>query len=582
MPISSFDLVTLSTSPDHEGLITTEEMTMSENAPINAPSQPVDAAPPSSTPAKPPMVYRNKEGKPVPRVTRDGAPKPVPDTPEPSETTALPGGARRLDAPIVAQPPVQQGIAAVVAEQILPPEGEPLRNTRGGEQSRRDRSPRRPGPRRDEQPERREAGIFSHEFGFGKKALREDLNIDEEFAAAMGGRSTVDILGEVNASQPRRKPAEGETGPFRNGTVIRVQKDALYVSMPGSRAEGLLRREHWPEGETPVAGDSIEVRVEGYDGANGLVILAGKKTTAVDSSWTSMVKGAVVEGRVVGANKGGLEIMVGSIRAFMPMSQIDTGRVEQPEAWINQRIQALVTLADVADSNLVLSRRDLLDREREEASIKTWNELAEEQVRDGIVRSLQDYGAFVDLGGVDGLIPLREMAWARISHPSEILKVGDTVKVKVLKIDPETRKIALGLRQLMDNPWDSIASKLVPGTTVTGPITRLADFGAFVALDCGIEGLIHLSELAIKRVRRPQDAVKVGEVVDVIVLSIDTDLKRVSLSLKAAKMAAEGHVEDVAALVAESNPAPAFKPKARPGGLRGGTGGGGPLFSLPS
>ena len=342
MPISSFDLVTLSTSPDHEGLITTEEMTMSENAPINAPSQPVDAAPPSSTPAKPPMVYRNKEGKPVPRVTRDGAPKPVPDTPEPSETTALPGGARRLDAPVVAQPPVQQGIAAVVAEQILPPEGEPLRNTRGGEQSRRDRSPRRPGPRRDEQPERREAGIFSHEFGFGKKALREDLNIDEEFAAAMGGRSTVDILGEVNASQPRRKPAEGETGPFRNGTVIRVQKDALYVSMPGSRAEGLLRREHWPEGETPVAGDSIEVRVEGYDGANGLVILAGKKTTAVDSSWTSMVKGAVVEGRVVGANKGGLEIMVGSIRAFMPMSQIDTGRVEQPEAWINQRIQALV------------------------------------------------------------------------------------------------------------------------------------------------------------------------------------------------------------------------------------------------
>ena len=197
------------------------------------------------------------------------------------------------------------------------------------------------------------------------------------------------------------------------------------------------------------------------------------------------------------------------------------------------------TLADANDNNLVLSRRDLLDRERQESAGKTWSELAEGQVRDGTVRSLQDYGAFVDIGGVDGLIPLREMAWARIKHPSEILKVGDSVKVKVLKIDPETKKISLGLRQLTDNPWDAAAAKLVPGTTVSGTVSKLTDFGAFVSLEGGIEGLVHLSELSTKRVRRPQDAVKAGEAVEVVVLSIDNDLKRVALSIKAAKMAAE-------------------------------------------
>jgi len=173
------------------------------------------------------------------------------------------------------------------------------------------------------------------------------------------------------------------------------------------------------------------------------------------------------------------------------------------------------------------------------------------------------------------------MAWARIKHPSEILKVGDGVKVKVLKIDPETKKISLGLRQLTDNPWDAAVAKFTPGTTVTGTVSKLTDFGAFVALEGGIEGLVHLSELSTKRVRRPQDAVKAGETVEVVVLSIDTDLKRLALSIKAAKLAAEGQAEEVAAQVAEANEVPKYKPKPRPNGLRGGTGGGGPLFTLP-
>ena len=548
---------------------------MSENE--NPPSQPASEG--GGQPQSP-AVARNKDGRPIPRVQRDGSPRPSSEAPDQPDRPALPQGARRLDTTPQQAPDQQPGPGAVVAEEILSPEGEgqQSRDQRGGF-GRRDRGPRRPGPRRDEKP--REGSIYSHEFGFGKKALREDLNIDAEFEAAMGGRSAEDILGEASAPEPRRKAEESTSGPFRSGKVIRVLADAIYVSMPGSRSEGLLRKEHWPEGETPAVGDTIEVRVEGFDGQNGLVLLAGKKATAVDASWASLTKGAVVEGRVTGANKGGLEVMVGTIRAFMPLSQIDTARVEQAEAWVNQRIRALVTLADANDNNLVLSRRDLLDRERQESAGKTWSELAEGQVRDGTVRSLQDYGAFVDIGGVDGLIPLREMAWARIKHPSEILKVGDSVKVKVLKIDPETKKISLGLRQLTDNPWDAAAAKLVPGTTVSGTVSKLTDFGAFVSLEGGIEGLVHLSELSTKRVRRPQDAVKAGEAVEVVVLSIDNDLKRVALSIKAAKMAAEGQAEEVAAQVAEANEVSKYKPKPRPQGLRGGIGGGGPLFSLP-
>lgn len=537
----------------------------------NTPSQP--GREPGQTPQADPLA-RNRDGRPIPRPNLEGVPRPLAG---PQDQPALPQGARRLEAAPPQPHDRQPGPGAVVAEEILPPEGQHPPGQRGG--FGRNRGPRRPGQRGEDKP--RDGGIFSHEFGYGKKALREDLNIDAEFEAAMGGRSADDILGGPAAAGPRRKPEEAASGPFRSGTVIRVLTDAIYVAMPGSRAEGLLRKEHWPEGETPAVGDSIEVRVEGFDGQNGLVLLAGKKATAVDASWASLAKGVVVEGRVTGANKGGLEVMVGSIRAFMPLSQIDSARVEQPEAWVNQRIRALVTLADANDSNLVLSRRDLLDRERQESAVKTWGELAEGQVRDGTVRSLQDFGAFVDLGGVDGLIPLREMAWARISHPGEILKTGDTVKVKVLRIDPETRKISLGLRQLTDNPWDTAAARLVAGTTVTGTVSKLTDFGAFVALEGGIEGLVHLSELSTKRVRRPQDAVKAGESVEVVVLSIDTDLKRVALSIKAARLAAEGLAEEVAAQVAEANEVSRYKPKPRPQGLRGGIGGGGPLFTLP-
>jgi len=227
---------------------------------------------------------------------------------------------------------------------------------------------------------------------------------------------------------------------------------------------------------------------------------------------------------------------------------------------------------------MVLSRRQLLEEERKENAEKTWATLEVGQIREGTVRNVMDFGAFVDLGGVDGLIPVREMAWAKVGHPSEVVKVGDKVKVKVLRIDEEGRKLSLGLRQLTDNPWDAAVAKLTPGTSIKGRVTKLADFGAFVEIEPGVEGLVHLSELAPHRVRRAGDVVTTGQEVDAVVLAVDLDARRISLSIRAALLAAQGKTEQVEALVAEAAPAQAAAPKPKPAHLRGGTGGSGPLI----
>ena len=205
-----------------------------------------------------------------------------------------------------------------------------------------------------------------------------------------------------------------------------------------------------------------------------------------------------------------------------------------PSQFVNQQLRCIVTEVDPEERNLVVSRRALLEKEREEQRGQTWNELAEGQVRQGIVRSLKDFGAFVDVGGVDGLLHVSEMSWNRVEKASDVVQLGQSLKVVVLKIDREKRKISLGLRQLTPSPWDDISTKYPPGKVVGGKVTRLADFGAFVELEPAIEGLIHISELAPQRVFRAKDIVQVGQEVQVMVLSLDPAQHRISLSLKAA------------------------------------------------
>ncbi len=462
-------------------------------------------------------------------------------------------------------PPVPQGEQKPAPRPERPRFGQrPPRPRREGEE-RRGPLPAKPPSLEDEQ---RYAGRVSvKEF---------DEQVERELEEAMSGMSAREILGEPNQPQPRKPAGEGKPGALK-GKVISVHNADVFVDVPGGRSQGVLSLTQFPDG-APAPGTEVEVTIEGYDSANGLLLLS-RKGQAQEVDWSSVAPGMIVEAVVTGTNKGGLSVEVNRIRGFMPISQIDIYRVETPEQYVGQRLRCEVMEVKPDERNLVVSRRVLLEREREEKREKLWNELAEGQVREGVVRNIKDFGAFIDLGGADGLLHVGEMSWARVKHPSDVVQLGQTVKVVVLKIDRETRKLSLGLKQLQASPWDNLYDKYPPGARVKGKVTRVQDFGAFVELEPAVEGLIHISELAAGRVRRVTDVVKPGQEVEVVVVSLDPGQRRIGLSLKAALPK-----EDPGA-TAEEEPAeeeaPPPKPRVRTTPLRGGIGGGGPLINLP-
>jgi small subunit ribosomal protein S1 len=374
----------------------------------------------------------------------------------------------------------------------------------------------------------------------------------------MGGLSDKELYGEPQ----RRRDQPGHGGP-QKGKVFRVRGQDVFVEMPGGRTQGVLPITQFPEGP-PAPGQEVEVTIEGFH-PDGVLLLA-RKGAAVQADWSSVAEGMIVEARVTGTNKGGLEVDVNGIRGFIPVSQVELFRVDTLEQYLNQRLRCLVVEVDPLERNLVLSRRALLEKEREEAREKLWQELAEGQVREGVVRSVKDFGAFVDLGGVDGLVHVSELSWARVPDVASVLQPGQSVKVVVLKVDHERRKVSLGMKQLTASPWDEAPQKYHAGTLVTGTVTRLTDFGAFVELEPGVEGLIHIAELTPQRVRKVSDVVKPGQQVQVMVLSVDPAQRRIGLSLKAAlpkEPAAEEETEEEA-------PPPRPRPRTTP--LRGGVG----------
>jgi small subunit ribosomal protein S1 len=426
-------------------------------------------------------------------------------------------------------------------------------------------------PAAEEPPDRPEAKTgkppaLTEEQGFGGKAprLRDlDAEIERELQEAMGDFSGKDLLAEA----PRRGGPQAPAAPGRKkGKVIRVHSADVFVEVPGGRSPGVLPIDQFPDGP-PAVGTEVEVTIEGYDNANGLLLLT-REGAAVHADWSTVAPNMIVEARVTASNKGGLEVDVNGIRGFMPISQIDLYRVETPEQFINQRLRCQVVEVNPEERNLVVSRRALLEREREENREKLWNELAEGQVRTGVVRSVRDFGAFVDLGGVDGLLHISEMAWTRVKNPADVVQPGQTIKVAVLKIDRETRKVGLGLKQLTPGPWDNINDKYAPGTVVTGKVTRLMDFGAFVELEPAVEGLIHVSELAPQRVRRVSDVVKPDQEVRVLVLDVNPSQRRIALSLKGAQKEPEKPVEEEA----EEEQVEVKPPRPRTTPLRGGIG----------
>jgi ribosomal protein S1 len=311
--------------------------------------------------------------------------------------------------------------------------------------------------------------------------------------------------------------------------------------------------------------------IDRFDPGEGVLILR-LKGSAIEATWQNLKQGVVVEARATKAIKGGLEVDVDGIRGFMPISQIDLSRVEDAASFVNQKFKAIVTEANEREKNLVISRRELLEQERAELRERTWATLEEGQIRDGVVRSIKDFGAFIDIGGVDGLLPIGEMSWSRVSKADDLVKTGDQVKVKILKIDRTARKLTLGLKQLSPSPWEGISTKYPRGTMVKGKVTKIMDFGAFVELEPGIEGLLHISELSPTRVRRVIDIVKPEQEVEVRIVKVDAEERKISLSLLPAfkgnpvEAKAEADVEDDED---ETPPAPRPEPKIP---LKGGLG----------
>jgi small subunit ribosomal protein S1 len=362
----------------------------------------------------------------------------------------------------------------------------------------------------------------------------------------------------------------------KTGKIIKISKDWVFVDM-GGKSEGCLPVSQIA-GKEYVAGDEIPVTIERFDQDEGLLILS-MRGASISADWETLKKGQIVEAVVDKTNKGGLEVTINNLRAFLPVSQIEIGRVEDTAVYLGQRFKVIVTEVNARIKNLVVSRRDYLEQERAEKREQTLAELAEGQTREGVVRSIREFGAFVDLGGVDGLLHIGDMAWTRVQKPEDIVRLGDHVSVKVLKMDAEKNRISLGLKQLVKSPWDKLADDFSVGSTVNGKVTRIQEFGAFVELAPGVEGLVHVSELSPNRVRRVADIVKPGQEVEVQILSIDADQQRVSLSMKAVLAAREDAALDAADEAAASEP-PKPKPE-RKVPLKGGLGdGGSQLFKM--
>jgi small subunit ribosomal protein S1 len=372
-----------------------------------------------------------------------------------------------------------------------------------------------------------------------KPTRRDPLSADleAELNEAMGDVS-LDEIAEGGAADRASQLLELETR-IRAG-VIRIHGDNIFFGLSG-RNEGVCSVRQFKE--PPAIGTQMDVVLKKYNADDGLyeVLVPGASIEVAD--WSDLTEGGVVEVRITGANTGGLECMVSNIRGFIPSSQIGLFRVENFADYINQKLLCVVTEVNRRKKNLVLSHRALLEREREEARKKLLEQLTPGETCEGVVRSIRDFGAFVDLGGIDGLIHISQLSWDRVNHPSEVLEEGQKVRVKIEKINAQTGKIGLSYRDLLDHPWTDIEQKIPAGSTVKGPVTRVANFGAFVKLAPGVEGLIHISELAHQHIRSVGDVLKEGEEVEVKVLSVDSEAQRIALSLKATLPEPEGEAE---------------------------------------
>ncbi|HTK91289.1 MAG TPA: 30S ribosomal protein S1 [Verrucomicrobiae bacterium] len=331
-----------------------------------------------------------------------------------------------------------------------------------------------------------------------------------------------------------RSVGDIEEGEVIRGRVVEVRTGDVIVDI-GYKSEGAIPMEEFRYSGAPKVGDEIEVFLEAKEDSEGLIVLSKDKADKI-KVWDQISKafdaGSPVEGRVVEVVKGGLAVDVG-VRAFLPGSQVDLRPVKNLATMLGQTIRAKVIKLNRRRGNVVLSRRAVLETEREEKKKHTLAVLTEGMALTGTVKNITDYGAFIDLGGIDGLLHVTDMSWGRIGHPSEIFQVGDQVEVVVLHFDRETGRVSLGYKQKSSDPWAVVDQRYPAGARVQGKVVSLTNYGAFVELEPGVEGLVHVSEMSwTRRVRHPSKIVNVGDTVEVQVLDVNKATKRISLGMK--------------------------------------------------
>ena len=369
-----------------------------------------------------------------------------------------------------------------------------------------------------------------------RNLLREYSINDDELDSLLGG-----TLAELVSDQAEMDALYDETSrtfdanEIVQGKIIRVDDEEVLVDV-GFKSEGLVLREEWEEGEPPPEpGQTVEVLLEDIEDVHGVILLSKRKADRI-REWERIIakchEGDIVTGTVVRKIKGGLLVNIG-VNVFLPASQVDIRRPNDIGDFINQEIECVILKIDEPRRNIVVSRRKLIEDRRAELKRKLLDQLEEGQLRKGVVKNIADFGAFVDLGGIDGLLHITDMSWGRIDHPTNMVSIDDEIEVVILNVDREKEKIALGLKQKSKSPWENIAEKYPVSQKVTGEVTNVMSYGAFVRLEDGIEGLVHISEMSwTRRINHPSELVSIGDKVDVVVLNINTDKQEISLGMK--------------------------------------------------
>ncbi|MGB2986233.1 MAG: 30S ribosomal protein S1, partial [Phycisphaerae bacterium] len=358
----------------------------------------------------------------------------------------------------------------------------------------------------------------------------EGQGLADELAAMFDGHDGNDYVGEL----VDQRSDEFKSGSILQGYVVGRAGDDIVIDV-GLKSEGLIPAGEWDESSSVDIGDEVQVWLEAIESDSGHIVLSKRKADRI-INWQNIVstkeEGDTIEGRVMRKIKGGLLVDIG-YPVFLPASQVDIRRPGDIGEYIGKTIGAKILKIDAERRNIVISRRKLIEEERATAKEALLAELEVGQIRKGAVKNIADFGVFVDLGGIDGLLHITDMSWDRVGHPSELLNIDEEIEVKVLNIDREKEKIALGLKQLKVNPWDEVEQKYPPGTHLKGEVVNIMNYGAFVKIEPGVEGLVHISEMSwTRRINHPSEVLAVGDLAEVVVLEVNKGKQEISLGIK--------------------------------------------------